>query len=152
MFPCEWLLGGFVVACLFAQKSRLYKPFARKPWLNGLPRACTSGKNSTFVVTALDPDNRFRYPSVSLFSDMCWCFWLPRGAPEKFPGPDLCALWFVTVGGFRSVRHGRRGSLFADRHACLEHNQCISHMISSQFGLVISVSHQGFPFYGQVVS
>ena len=24
--------------------SRLYKPFARKPWLNGLPRACTSAR------------------------------------------------------------------------------------------------------------
>ena len=35
-----------------------------------------SGKNQTFSVTALDPDNRLRYPFVSLGFDMCridWC-------------------------------------------------------------------------------
>ena len=30
----------FVLGC-FTAVNRLYKPLARKPWLNGLPRACT---------------------------------------------------------------------------------------------------------------
>ena len=33
-----FMLSRVVLICL---ANRLYKPFARKPWLNGLPRACT---------------------------------------------------------------------------------------------------------------
>ena len=42
-----------------------------------------SGKNSTFCFAALDPDNRFRFPPVSLFFDMCLWFWLGRGVLEN---------------------------------------------------------------------
>jgi len=42
-----------------------------------------SGKNFTFCLIALDPGNRLRYPPVSLFFDMCWCFWLARGVWEN---------------------------------------------------------------------
>ena len=44
--------------------NRLYKPLARELGLNGSPRACTF----------LDPDNRLRYPPVSLFFVMRWCW------------------------------------------------------------------------------
>ena len=33
-----------------------------------------SGKIFTFSLIALDPDNRLRYPPVSLFFMMCWCW------------------------------------------------------------------------------
>ena len=73
-------------AVLIYLANRLYKPFARKPWLNGLPRACT------FCFTALDPDNRFRYPPVSLFFDMCFTFWDGRGVWENLVGTErACA-------------------------------------------------------------
>ena len=41
------------------------------------------GKNFTFCLIALDPDNRLRYPPVSLFFDMCWWLWLARGVWEN---------------------------------------------------------------------
>ena len=39
-----------------------------------------SGKKITFCLIALDPDNRLRYPLVSLFFDIRWWFWLRRDA------------------------------------------------------------------------
>ena len=42
-----------------------------------------SGKNFTFCFIALDPEDRLRYPLVSLFFDMCWCLWLARGVWEN---------------------------------------------------------------------
>ena len=42
-----------------------------------------SGIFGTFWLIVLDPDNRLRYPPVSLLRDMCWWFWLGRGVPEK---------------------------------------------------------------------
>ena len=50
-----------------------------------------SGKNSTFCVTALNPDNRFRFPPVSLFFDMCLTFWLGRGVLENLFGVEFVA-------------------------------------------------------------
>ena len=41
------------------------------------------GENFTFCLIALDPDNRLRYPLVSLFFDMCWWLWLARGVWEN---------------------------------------------------------------------
>ena len=43
-----------------------------------------SGIFGTFWLPALDPDNRLRYPPVSLLRDMCWWLWLGRGVPEQF--------------------------------------------------------------------
>ena len=42
-----------------------------------------SGKKFTFSLIPLDPDNRLRYPPVSLFFDMCLTFWLGRGVWEN---------------------------------------------------------------------
>ena len=42
-----------------------------------------SGKKISFCLIALDPDNRLRYPPVSLFFDMCWWLWLARGVWEN---------------------------------------------------------------------
>ena len=42
-----------------------------------------SGKNFTFSLIALDPDNRLRYPPVSLFFMMCWCSQTRRGVQEN---------------------------------------------------------------------
>ena len=42
-----------------------------------------SGNNFTFCLIAQDPEDRLRYPFVSLFFGMCWWFWLRRGAWEN---------------------------------------------------------------------
>ena len=49
-----------------------------------------SGKKITFCFTALNPDNRLRYPLVSLFFDICWWFWLRRGVWETLFDIELC--------------------------------------------------------------
>ena len=36
-----------------------------------------------FCLIALDPQDRLRYPPVSLFFDMRWWFWLARGVREN---------------------------------------------------------------------
>ena len=56
---------------------RLYKPFARKPGLDGL----RPGKKR-FCLVALDPRDRLRYPPASVFFDMCWWSWMARGVWE----------------------------------------------------------------------
>ena len=43
-----------------------------------------------FWLPALDPDNRLRYPPVSLLRDMCWWLWLGRGVPEQFLEVRFC--------------------------------------------------------------
>ena len=56
----------------------------------------------TFCLVALDPEDRLRYPLVSLLFDMCWWSWLARGAWE-----NLCQIFLasrlVLVVGFRGV-------------------------------------------------
>ena len=42
-----------------------------------------SGKNFTFSLIALDPDNRLRYPLVSLFFMMCLCLQIARLVQEN---------------------------------------------------------------------
>ena len=42
-----------------------------------------SGKHLTFYLIALGPENRLRYPLVSLFFDMCWWLWLARGVRDN---------------------------------------------------------------------
>ena len=42
-----------------------------------------SGILVMFPLLALDPDDRLRYPPVSLLMDMCWWFWLGRCVPEN---------------------------------------------------------------------
>ena len=44
----------------------------------------------TFSLLAQNPDNRFRYPPVSLSRDMCWWLLLAGGAPEQFLDEDYC--------------------------------------------------------------
>ena len=51
--------------------------------VDGLPRASTSGEKNTFCLIALDPENRLRYPLVSLLFDIRWWFWLRRGVWEN---------------------------------------------------------------------
>ena len=42
-----------------------------------------SWKNSAFCLLALDPEDRLRYPLVSLFFGICWWSWLARGVWEN---------------------------------------------------------------------
>ena len=64
-----------------------------------------SGKNSTFCLIALCPDNRLRYPLVSLFFDMCWWLWLARGVWENlFDVEFVC----IRVGSWAQKLHGSR--------------------------------------------
>ena len=42
-----------------------------------------SGKNFTFCLIAVAPDDRLRYPLVSLCFDLCWWLWLARGVWKK---------------------------------------------------------------------
>ena len=46
-------------------------------------RMHVSGEKITFLSFAQNPDNRFRYPPVSLSRSMCWWLWLGRGVPEQ---------------------------------------------------------------------
>ena len=48
-----------------------------------------SGKNITFCLIALDPQDRLRYPLVDLFFDMCWWLWLARGVWENLFGIEF---------------------------------------------------------------
>ena len=43
----------------------------------------------TFCLIALDPDNRLRYPPVSLFFGMWWWFWLARDVWENLFGIEF---------------------------------------------------------------
>ena len=48
-----------------------------------------SGKKITFCLIALDPQDRLRYPLVSLFFDMCWWLRLARGVLENLFGIEF---------------------------------------------------------------
>ena len=66
---------------------------------NGKP-----GKNFTFCLIALDPENRLRYPPVSLFFGMWWWwFWLARGVWENLFGIEFVA---TKVGSWVQKLHG----------------------------------------------
>ena len=62
-----------------------------------------SGKNSTFSVIALDPDNRFRFPPVSLFFDICSTFIFGRGVWENLFWVEFAG---VKVGSRAQILHG----------------------------------------------
>ena len=61
-----------------------------------------SGKNFTFCLIALDPQDRLQYPPVSLFFDVCWWFWLARGVWENLF--DIEFAW-VMVGSWAQNLH-----------------------------------------------
>ena len=64
-----------------------------------------SGKHFTFCLIALGPDNRLRYPLVSLFFDMCWWLWLARGVWEHL----FHVIFFGIKAGLRAQHlHGSR--------------------------------------------
>ena len=64
-----------------------------------------SGKNFTFCLIALDPQDRLRYPLVSLFFDMCWWLWLARGVWENLFDIEFAR---VRVGSLVQKWHGSR--------------------------------------------
>ena len=88
--------------------------------VDGLPRA------STFCFTALDPDNRFRFPPVSLFSGTCLTFWDRRGVWENLFDIEFVAAkvgswvsiwWCLLVGVSKiTIRRFAASHGYPDRH------------------------------------
>ena len=77
-----------------------------------------SGKNVPFCLIALDPEDRLRYPLVSLFFDMWWWLWLARGVWEnlfyiEFVVFKVCS-WAQHLHGSRmlELRNFRRNHRF----------------------------------------
>ena len=60
-----------------------------------------SGKIDTFSLIALDPDNRLRYPPVSLFFMMCLCLQIARLVQEKLFDMRLLLESFSTKWTFK---------------------------------------------------